>query len=95
MGAPGWAGFTSRGTSQAHLEGGILSICTHSRPQEGSGEQEFVVVVQSLSRVQLSATPWTAAHQASLSITNSQSSLRLTSIESAMPSNRLHLRTFA
>ena len=36
-------------------------------------------------------TPWTAAHQASLSITNSQSLLKLMSIESAMPSNRLIL----
>ena len=43
--------------------------------------------VQSLSRVQLFVTPWTAAHQASLSITNSQSLLRLRSIESVMPSN--------
>ena len=47
--------------------------------------------VQSLSRVQLFATPWTAAHQASLSITNSQSSLKLMSIESVMPSNHLSL----
>ena len=46
---------------------------------------------QSLSRVQLFATPWIAAHQASLSITNSQSSLRLTSIESVMPSSHLIL----
>ena len=41
---------------------------------------------QSLNRVRLFATPWIAAHQASLSITNSWSSLRLTSIESVMPS---------
>ena len=47
--------------------------------------------VQSLSRVQLFATPWIAAHQASLSITNSQSSLRLTSIKSVMPSSHLIL----
>ena len=40
--------------------------------------------VQSLSCVWLFATPWTAAHQASLSITNSQSLLKLTSIESVM-----------
>ena len=46
---------------------------------------------QSLSHVQLSATPWIAAHQASLSITNSRSSLRLTSIESVMPSSHLIL----
>ena len=42
--------------------------------------------VQSLSHVWLFATPWTAAHQASLSITNSQSLLKLITIESAMPS---------
>ena len=48
--------------------------------------------VQSLSHVQFFATPWTAAHQASLSITNSQSLLKLTSIESVMPSNHLILR---
>ena len=47
--------------------------------------------VQSLSRVRLFATPWTAARQASLSITNSWSSLRLTSIESVMPSSHLIL----
>ena len=46
---------------------------------------------QSLSRVQLFATPWIAARQASLSITNSRSSLRLTSIESVMVSNHLLL----
>ena len=43
--------------------------------------------VQSLHRVWLSATPWTAAHQASLSITNSRSLLKLMSITSVMPSN--------
>ena len=47
--------------------------------------------VQLLSRVQLFATPWIAARQASLSITNSWSSLRLTSIESMMPSSHLIL----
>ena len=47
--------------------------------------------VQSLSCVQLFATPWTAACQASLSITNSQSLLKLMSIESVMPSNNLIL----
>ena len=50
-----------------------------------------VQLVQSLSRVQLSATPWIAACQASLSINNSQSSPRLTSIESVMPSGHLIL----
>ena len=44
----------------------------------------FIRSDQSLSRVRPFATPWIAARQASLSITNSQSSLRLTSIESVM-----------
>ena len=47
--------------------------------------------VQSLSHVQLFATPWIAPRQASLSITNSRSSLRLTSIETVMPSSHLIL----
>ena len=47
--------------------------------------------VQSLSHVWLFATPWIAACQASLSIANSRSSLRLTSIESVMPSSHLIL----
>ena len=47
--------------------------------------------VQSLRRVRLFATPWTAAYQASLSITNSRSLLKLMSIESVMPSNHLFL----
>ena len=47
--------------------------------------------VQLLSRVQLFATSWTAACQASLSITNSKSILKLISVESVMPSNHLIL----
>ena len=47
--------------------------------------------VQSLSRVQLFVTPWTVAHQASLSITNSRSLLKLMAIELVMPSNHLIL----
>ena len=47
--------------------------------------------VQSFSHIQLFATPWTAARQASLSITNSQSLLKLMSIESVMPSDHLIL----
>ena len=47
--------------------------------------------VQSLSRVRLFATPWTIACQTSLSIANSQSLLKLMSIESVMPSNHLIL----
>ena len=49
-----------------------------------SNLHQSIQSVQSLSRVWLSATPWTAARQASRSITNSWSSLRLTSIESAI-----------
>ena len=48
---------------------------------------------RSLSRVRLFATPCIAARQASLSITNSRSSLRLTSIESVVPSSHLILTT--
>ena len=51
----------------------------------------YFVVVQSLSRVQLFATPWTAAHQASLSFTISPSLLKLMFLESMMPSNHLIL----
>ena len=56
-----------------------------------SNYQEPISSLQSLSRVQHSATAWTAAHQASLSITNSQSLLKLMSIESVMPSSHLIL----
>ena len=52
--------------------------------------------VQSLSPVQLFVTPWTVARQASLSITNSQNSLKLMSMESVMPSSHLsHVQLFA
>ena len=50
-----------------------------------------IVVIQLLSRVQLFVTPWTAARQASLSFTISQSWLKLMSIESVMPSKHLIL----
>ena len=50
-----------------------------------------ISVVQSLNRVQLFATSWTAAFQASMSITKSWSLLKLMSIESVMPSNHLAL----
>ena len=52
---------------------------------------EKISSIQSLSHVQLFATPWTAACQASLSITNFQNLLKLMSIESVMPSNHLIL----
>ena len=62
----------------------ILSPCLFNLYAEFSS-------VQSLSRVQFFVTPWIAAHQASLSITNSHSSLKLTSIKSVMPSSHLIL----
>ena len=57
----------------------------------GISGEGYISSVQSLSRVRLFATPWFAARQASLSITISQSSLRLMSIESVMPSSHLRL----
>ena len=62
-----------------------------SLPSEPPGKHGITQFssVQSLSHVQLFETPWTAARQASLSITSSQSLLKLMSIESVMPSNHL------
>ena len=59
--------------------------------QMGPEEGPQLSSVQSLSRVPLFATPWPAAHQASLSITSSRSLLKLMSTESVMPSNHLIL----
>ena len=67
-------------------------LCKPEQKKEAdSGSQLGLVVVQSLSRVQLFATPWTTACQASSSSTNSQNLLKLMSIESLMPSNHLIL----
>ena len=60
-------------------------------PVHVSNVPHYSSSVQSLRRVRLFATPWTAARQASLSITNSQSLLKLMSIESVMPSSHLIL----
>ena len=75
---------SSRGSSQprdqtqvSHIVGGFFTIWFSS--------------VQLLSHVRLFATPWIPVRQASLSITNSQSSLKLTSIKSVMPSSHLIL----
>ena len=54
-------------------------------------ERLIIVAVKSLSHVQFFATPWTATHSASLSISSSQSLLKLMSIELVMPSNHLIL----
>ena len=69
------------------------TLWSHLKKKETQPNPKGIVlaVVQSLSRVRLFATPWTAARQASLSITNSWSSLKLKSTESMMPSNHLIL----
>ena len=72
-----------RGGLKINIKKKIIKIMAPSPIQFSS--------VQSLSHVWLFATPWITARQASLSITNSQSSLRLTSIESLMPSSHLIL----
>ena len=61
-----------------------MDVCHYSMPSSVSS-------VQLLTHVQLFVTPWTAAHQASLSMTNSWSLLLLMSIDSVMPSNHLIL----
>ena len=76
---------TGPGRGQACIQAGPRS----SLPGSNVGLQSSSV--QSLNRVRLFATPWTAARQASLSITNSWSLLKLMSIESVMPSNHLIL----
>ena len=70
-----------------------ISIHFFLSPQSHPKEVQFSSV-QLLCCVQLFATPWTAARQASLSITNSWSLLKLMSIESGMPSNHLILCCF-
>ena len=71
------------GCPGAHFDKSLLCLTCSQSSQFSS--------VQSLSRVRLFATPMIAAGQASLSVTNSQSSLKLTSIKSVMPSNHLIL----
>ena len=68
-----------------------LSSCRFPLSFTFIGVSLFHSSVQSLSRVRLFVTPWTAARQASLSITISRSLLRFMSIESVMPSNHLLL----
>ena len=65
--------------------GGSLQLSHLGSPSEGLVSVQFSSV-QSIHPVRLFATPWTATHQASLSITNSQSLTKLMSIESVMPS---------
>ena len=62
-----------------------------SKNSQNTKNETHISSVQSLSRVRLFATPWTAARQASLSITNSQGLLKLMPIKSVMPPNHLIL----
>ena len=72
-------------TGRGFLLQGVSSSCLYL------ASAVLLVSVQSLRHVQLFVTPWTAARQASLSITNSRSLLKLMSIESVMPSSHLIL----
>ena len=69
----------------------LRNLCSHSQVKENVFTMWLVkkTSVQLLSRVRLFVTPWIAAHQASLSITNSQSLPQPMSIELVMPSNHL------
>ena len=82
----GWAGWISLQSK------GLSRVFSNTTVQKHQFCIQYISSVQSLSRVRLFATPWIAACQASLSITISQSSLRLTYIESVMPSSHLILR---
>ena len=73
-------------TKSGHFLTQITNLCGYPRTLSVQFSS-----VHSLSRVRLCATPWTTARQASLSINNSQSLLKLMSIESVMPSNHLIL----
>ena len=73
------------------IQTGILKQARPNLELYDLGKDISVNSVQSLSRVRLFATPWIAARQASLSITNSRSSPRLTSIKLVMPSSHLIL----
>ena len=81
----------SRWVHSPLFQGGLVSVTWSHLHQPSHPCFETSSSVQSLSHVCIFATPWTAAHQASLSITNSQSLFKLMSIESVMPSNHLIL----
>ena len=69
----------------------MADIVLHTNKEHEQDHHIYFSLIHSLSRVPLFATPKTAAHQASLSITNSRSLLKLMSVESVMPSNHLIL----
>ena len=76
-------------TGLLHCRQILYQLSSQGSPTYGASVKSSSV--QSLSRVRLFVTPWIAAHKASLSITNSRNSPRLTSIESVMPSSHLIL----
>ena len=78
----GWTGWISLQSKR------LSSVFSNTTIQK---HQFFSAQFSSVAQIWLFSSPWTAAHQASLSITNSQSSLRLMSIESVMPSSHLIL----
>ena len=85
VGSPSPLGWSS--SSFCHQEGHTLE----GKLKKAHPSPILLVSVQLLSDVQVFATPWTAARQASLSITKSWNLLKLMSIESVMPSNHLIL----
>ena len=89
--SPALAGrfFTASATWESHLW--YMQRQKDGSQKDGWAEQERIRSDQLLSHVRLFVTPWIAARQASLSITSFRSSLRLTSIESVMPSSHLIL----
>ena len=82
---------TDRGAWRPAVHGVAESQAHHSLRQLFTSQYQFWNLIQSLSCVLLFETPWTAAHQASLSITTSRSLLKLTSSESVMKSNHFVL----
>ena len=85
-GAVSWAAVLILPPNKIYLV--TLTLCIFFLSQHWSPQFSWI---QLLSRVWLFATPWTAACQASLSVTNSRSWLKLMSVESVMPSNHLIL----
>ena len=88
----GWSQLQSEQNWQSRATAGPSGLRAAGKGLPGlrvSPDVHFVIQV--LGHVRLFATPWTAAHQASLSITSSRSLLKPMSVESVMPSNRLTL----
>ena len=90
-----WKGKTCLGKTLTQILQSIirhgLSSFNHNCTSNSRETMKYNFVVYSLSHVQLFVTPWNAACQASPSITNSRSLLKLMSIKSVMPSNHLIL----